>query len=49
MQLSPCATITDEKKFVENHEAMVEANPNNKTYLPYKERLELYYKIKKGK
>ena len=46
MQLTICEKIVDEKKFLESHKEMVNSNPNNKTFLPYKERLELYLKLK---
>lgn len=46
MELNECTTIVDEKKFFESHKEMVSSNPNNKTFLPYKERLELYMEIK---
>ena len=46
MELSKCEIIVDEKKFFESHKEMVNSNPNNKTFLPYKERLELYLKLK---
>ena len=42
MQLSPHETIVDEKKFIEAHTAIVEANNGNKTFDVYKERLEIY-------
>ena len=46
MQLSTHETIINEKKFIEAHTAIVEANKGNKTFDVYKERLEIYNQSK---
>jgi len=46
MKLSQCETITDEKRFLQMHTAISEAN-KSKTFDPYRERLEKYRRLKK--
>jgi len=45
MKLSQCETITDEKKFLEYHTAISEANQHH-TFNPYRERLKKYHELK---
>ncbi len=40
IKLNSCTTITDIKKFIENHFSMVEANNGNFYFLPYLNRLQ---------
>lgn len=42
IKISQCETVTDPKKFVESHEAIVAAHPGEPRYKPYLERLEAF-------
>lgn len=47
MKLSPGATITDEKKFLESHREIVDSSCNDRVKEPYRMRLE-QHKNQKG-
>ena len=41
--------VKDPSKFISSHFKILEANPGNRTYLPYFKRLERYYRTQKDR
>lgn len=47
VEINDCTWVTDLKKFVDTHISILKANPGNKRFLPYYERLYKAYLITK--
>lgn len=46
MKLKQGETITNEETFLKSHKAIIESDCSEEMKKPYRDRLELYYKLK---